>query len=135
LKDNKNMKLFIVDDDPFCRALYQQLVINLGYENNALFDNGVDCIKKLDELPDIIFLDYDMKPLNGIEILKMIKQQNPNIYLMMISSQSDRQHVSNAFKCGADEYIIKGENDLEMIRQAITKVQLASDYNSLTGIA
>lgn len=122
MENPHNLKFFIVDDDPFCRMFYHQHLLNLGYKNNSLFENGIDCINQLGEQPDIIFLDYDMQPINGIETIKMIKQQNPNIYLLMITSQNDKRIASSALKNGANDYIIKGEKDLEMISTVINNI-------------
>lgn len=117
-----NLKFFIVDDDPFCRMLYNQHLVNLGYKNNILLENGIDCINKLDLQPDVIFLDYDMYPINGLEVLQRVKQSNPNIHLLIISQQRDNQVVLDAFKYGAYDYIVKGDHDLEMIRNVVDKI-------------
>jgi len=118
----KKLKFFIVDDDPFCRNLYHQHLVNLGFKNSILFENGKDCIDGLHMAPDIIFLDYDMKPMNGIEVLKKIKQSCPDIHLLIISSHKDKQLVVDALKNGAEEFIPKGDNDLDMISKVIRKI-------------
>lgn len=117
-----NLKFFIVDDDPFSRSFYQQHLVNLGFKNNVLFDNGHDCIEKLNLLPDIIFLDYDMQPINGIEVLQKVKQHHPHIHLLIISSQKNKEIISEAKKLGAYDYIQKGENDLELISNVLLKI-------------
>ena len=126
----QNLKFFIVDDDPFCRMLYQQHLVNLGFHNNCLFDNGMDCIKKLTEKPDIIFLDYDMKPYNGLEVLRMVKRMNPDVHLLLISSQKDMQVAINALKYGAFDYIVKGDKDLETISHALKRILIAKELNN-----
>jgi len=118
----ENLKFFIVDDDPFYRMLYRQHLLNLGFKQNILFDNGQDCIDKIDLEPDVIFLDYDMKPVNGLEVLLKIKRCNPNIHLLLISGQKDLQVAVNALNYGASGYIIKGEHDLEMISSSISRI-------------
>ena len=118
----ENMKFFIVDDDPFCRSLYSQHLINLGYRDNIVFDKGYDCIKRLDLRPDVIFLDYDMQPYNGLEILQRVKQYNPHIHLLIISSHKDTEIINDAMKYGAYDYIMKGEKDLEMISKVIKRI-------------
>jgi DNA-binding NarL/FixJ family response regulator len=119
-----NLKFFIVDDDAFCRSLYQQHLVNLGFRNNVLFDNGYDCLKKLDLQPDIILLDYDMKPYNGLETLKMIKQYNPHIHLFIITSRQDEQLKDDVLQCGACGFIPKGDQDLEMISRMVSNIKL-----------
>lgn len=115
-------KFFIVDDDPFSRMLYRQHLLNLGYKDNLLFENGKDCINKLNLQPDIVMLDYDMEPFNGLDVLQMIKKFNPNIQLFFISGVKDSKIESEARKHGAIEYIIKGDRDLEMISKTITGI-------------
>lgn len=119
------MKFFIVDDDHFSRMLYRQHLINLGYKNNILFDNGYDCIRKLDLSPDVIFLDYDMQPLNGLDVLQIVREHNPNIRLFIISSNTNKEIADEAARLGAWGYIKKGDHDLEMISNAISSI-----YNS-----
>ena len=120
-----NLKFFIVDDDPFYRMLYNQHLLNLGFKNNVLIDNGEDCINRLYMAPDIIFLDYNIPPLNGLEILQRIKMSHPSIYLLLISGQKDIQVAVNALKYGAFDYIIKGDEDLHMISGVIKKILTA----------
>ena len=126
----EKLKFFIVDDDPFCRSLYHQHLINLGYKNNVVFDNGYDCIKKLDLLPDVIFLDYDMQPYNGLEILQRVKQYNPHIHLLIISSHKDADVINDAMKYGAYDYIMKGDKDLEMISKVIKRIVIQNTDKS-----
>lgn len=116
----KNLKFFIVDDDPFSRMLYRQHLINLGYKNNILFDNSRDCIEKIGLRPDVILLDYDMQPFNGVEVIKKIKKINPDIHLVMVSSIKDDDVATEAIKHGAIDYIIKGDSDLELISRIIS---------------
>lgn len=116
------LKFFIVDDDPFCRMLYQQHLANLGFNNNHLFENGLDCINQLYQQPDVIFIDYDMRPYNGLDVLKIIRRINPNIYLLVISSRPEAHVTDSAINSGAFGYIVKGEKDLEKINTAINNI-------------
>lgn len=122
MKNIEDLKVFIVDDDPFCRMMYHQHLLNLGFKENFLFSNGPDCINNLSEQPDIVFLDYDMKPYNGLETLKLIKQYNPGIYLLMLSAQKDIRVAITALKHGAFDYISKGQDDLEMISKVVKNI-------------
>jgi len=112
-------KFFIVDDDPFCRMRYNQHLQNLGFKDNILFDNGLDCINKLNLQPDIIFLDYDMQGYNGLEVVQKINRLNPDIYVLLISGQRDMQVAVDALRSGAFDYVIKGEDDLDKITTAL----------------
>jgi CheY-like chemotaxis protein len=117
-----DLKFFIVDDDAFSRNLYRQHLLNLGFRNNLMLSSGVECLNKLDLNPDIIFLDYGMAPLNGLEVLKQIKQTNPQIPVLMISANADDTVISEAYENGANAYIVKGEQDLDLIRRAVGNI-------------
>lgn len=118
----ESLSVFIVDDDAFCRNLYEQHILNMGYNRIMLFSNGQDCLNQLTEQPDIIFLDYRMEPLDGLELLRKIKRVNPDIYLVIISGQEDAQIAVNALKYGAFDYIIKGDGDLQKIETVLRKI-------------
>jgi DNA-binding NtrC family response regulator len=123
MESKNGLSIFLVDDDSFCRVLYEQHLINLGYTQIRMFSDGQSCLNALTDQPDVIFLDYRMEPLDGLEVLRKIKRFNPDIYLVVISSQEDMQVAVNALKYGAFDYIIKGENDLERIVTVLKKIQ------------
>lgn len=123
MENIKNLKIFVVDDDPFCAEIYKEHLLSTGYANITSYNNGQDCINHLTEQPDIIFLDYNMAPLDGLEVLKKIKRFNPDIYLVVLSGQADMQVAINALKYGAFDYIIKGESDLDMINVVLQKIK------------
>lgn len=116
-------KLFVVDDDPMIANMYEQHLYNLGYENVSLFDNGQDCINQLILEPQVIFLDYQMDYLNGLDVLKKIKRFNPDIYVVVISAQEEMEVAINSLKYGAFDYIIKGKSDLTKIEEVLTRIK------------
>lgn len=127
MKDKDALFISIIDEDPFCRTLYQQHLHNLGYKNVELYRDGQECLDGLPKLsntdiPDIIFLDYCLEKNNGLEVLKKIKRFNPDIYLVFLTVEVDRQIAADALKLGAFDYIIKGENDFGKISQVLRKI-------------
>jgi DNA-binding NtrC family response regulator len=123
METTKSFKIFILDDDAFCRGIYEQHLKNLGFAETTSFDDCNDCLNQLTEQPDIIFLDNLTGPSNGIEALKTIKCFNPNIYVVIMSAQEDIQVAVRAQKYGAFGYIIKGEKDVEMITSILKKIK------------
>lgn len=117
-----SLKIFVVDDDEFCLNWYKQHLFNLGYTSIEVFDNGPACINNLIQQPEVIFLDYGMDVLNGVEVLKKIKRFNPNIYVVFISGQEDVQTAVNALKYGAFDYIVKGKDERKRIAQVLEKI-------------
>ncbi len=121
---NFNLTIFLVDDDVLCLNLYQQFLKQLGYNNVELFDNGNDCLDNLEVLhPNIIFLDYNMEGMNGIDVLKKIKEFDPTITVLFISGQENIEIAVNAMKHGALDYIIKSSLDPDRMKEIMEKVE------------
>lgn len=75
---NKDMAIVYVEDDPLCRQVMQLIAEHvLGVRSLTIFEdstNIVSRIRSLDRSPDIIFLDIQIKPHDGFEMLAMIRQ-------------------------------------------------------------
>ncbi|MEZ0486655.1 response regulator [Fibrella aquatica] len=126
--ETKNpLSIFLIDDDPFCGQLYEQHIRNLGHTNVTLFSDGQECLNHLTDQPDVIFLDYRMEPMDGLEVLRKVKRFNPDIYMVVVSGQDDMKVAVNALKYGAFDYIIKDDNDLEKIETVLKKIQTVMD--------
>jgi DNA-binding NarL/FixJ family response regulator len=122
MKNKKNIKVFVVDDSPMCRFLYKRHLMNLGFSNIYLFESGKQCLNNIHMLPDIILIDFDAQPLNGLEVLKEVKMHHPEIHMVMISSQQDINVVIEAIRFGVSGYIMKDENQLDMVSYATERI-------------
>ncbi len=117
-------KIFLVDDDVLCLNLYSQFLKQLGYTNVHLFDNGNDCLTGLDTLlPEIIFLDYNMDDLNGMDVLKQIKKFDPSITVLFISGQEDIEVAVNTIKHGALDYVVKSSLSTEKMKKIMERIE------------
>ena len=108
MKSNADFSIFLVDDDPFFLNLCEQYLHNLGL-NELLFQ------------PGLIFLDYNLDSLNGIETLKKIKRFNPNFLVVFISGQEKIDVAVNALKYGAFDYLLKEEVTEDRLKIVLDK--------------
>ena len=122
MENRKNIKVFIVDDSPMCRFLYKRHLVNMGFSNIYLFESSEQCLNNIHIMPDIILLDFDAPPGNGLDVLKHIKVLYPHIHMLMISSQQDINVVIEAIRFGVSGYIMKDDNQLEMMSYATEKI-------------
>ncbi|PKM81057.1 MAG: DNA-binding response regulator [Firmicutes bacterium HGW-Firmicutes-14] len=110
------VKLVLVDD-------YEVQILGLKtlfqyYSNIEVVGeacSGEDAIKLSRELnPDVVVMDIRMSGLSGIEACREIKQNNPNIKVIMLTSHADDEAVFASLAAGADGYVLKqiGSNDL-----------------------
>jgi DNA-binding NtrC family response regulator len=121
---NFDVTIFFVDDDVLCLNLYNQFLKQLGYRNVHMFDNGNDCLESLDEFsPDIVFLDYNMDELNGIDVLKQLKKFNPAITVLFISGPEDIEVAVNAMRQGALDYIVKSSLNTEKMKKIMERIE------------
>jgi DNA-binding NarL/FixJ family response regulator len=102
-------KVLIYEDNPQLReGLTILLNGSLGFEVLAAFKN---CNNVVDEVaafrPDVVLMDIDMPGVNGIDGLKLIRQQNSEVKVLMLTVFDDNKNVFEAIKSGANGYILK----------------------------
>jgi DNA-binding NtrC family response regulator len=118
-----DLKVFIVDDDIFCLTLYNQFLKNLGYSNVTSFTGGLECLDHLNAGPELIFLDYNMEGMNGIEVLNRIKEVNPNIAVYIITGKEDPKVAAEAVKQGAVDYVVKSSLSPDKMKAIMEHVE------------
>ncbi len=129
-KDSQNtlVKICIIDDDKMYRhALNHQLSKNEMYKV-YMFKSGEELINNLDIIrPDIVILDYrlnDSNPraMNGVEILRRVKNLKPEVNVLMLSGQESLEVATNSVRNGAYDYVLKNENAYFKINHLIAKI-------------
>lgn len=129
MNQNLNRKIFVVDDDPFCMAMYEEHLQNMGFQAVSVYSSGKELKENLYKNPDLIFLDYNLDDIKGIELLTQIKEFNPHIHIVVVSGQENMDIAVQFLKNGAFDYIIKDENDMEKISIVIEKWLQAIDFS------
>jgi two-component system OmpR family response regulator len=124
--ENK-IKLFLVDDD----AMYLKL-LDIEFMQHADIDvetyaTGELCVQNLFRNPDVIILDYyldgiEKNAMNGIETLDKIKAFNPEIPVVMLSSQDKIEVAINCMHHKATDYIVKSETAFIRLQKTLTTI-------------
>ncbi|MCC5929779.1 MAG: sigma-54-dependent Fis family transcriptional regulator [Cyclobacteriaceae bacterium] len=112
-------RIFLIDDD----EMYSQ-IIRSTIESNDLFDvevfySGEEFLEKLSERPDICIIDYNLPGISGVDVLKHIKAYDPDIAAVLLSGQDRVEVVVEAYNNGANNYIIKNENVIPELQNAL----------------
>jgi DNA-binding NtrC family response regulator len=118
-----DLKIFIVDDDIFCLTLYEQFLRNLGYTDVTPYNCGDECLSQLKAQPGLVFLDYNMEGMNGIEVLKRIKAFDPSIMVYIITGQENAEVAAEAIKNGALDYVVKSSLSPARISSVMEKAE------------
>lgn len=126
-KEEKNKKIMIIEDDSFVMDIYQTKLSQAGYEIIEAV-NGIDAIKKLEkETPDLLLLDIVMPYVDGLEVLKKVKEDErlKNIPVILLTNLSQKEEVDKGLELGANDYLIKSHftpsEVLEKIEIYLTK--------------
>jgi two-component system, OmpR family, response regulator len=127
MTNNKNILLFLVDDD----ALFLKSLV-VEFEQNTestiqTFPTGELCLNNIAQNPDVIILDYHLdgiekNAINGLETLDRIKKINPEIPVIILSSQDKIDVAVNCMKHQAFDYIVKSETAFIRLQKAITTI-------------
>ena len=124
---NEKIKLFLVDDDAlFLKSLEIEFLQHADFAIET-YATGELCMENLSHNPDVIFLDYfldgiDKTAMNGIETLDKIKAFNPDIPVVMLSSQDKIEVAINCMHHGAFDYVVKSETAFTRLQKIITTI-------------
>lgn len=113
---SKKIKIMIADDHALVR---DGLVSVLQGEKNLVIlgvaKNGKELIEQIRiKEPDIVTLDIEMPVMNGIEALAIIKNEWPEIKVIMVSMYADTYHLFKASALGADAFISKDQPGFDL---------------------
>ncbi len=123
-------KVLVCDDDAGLRLSVQAALTSTGrFEVDEAFD-GVNAVEKIKaKTYNIVLLDVDMPRMTGLEALKMIKEHDPSIIVLILTAYANIDDAVRAVKEGAFNYVskpIKSEDLVAMVDRAINAFSLIS---------
>jgi len=125
MKNENKINLFLVDDDAlFLKSLEIEFVHHTDFTVET-YATGELCLENLSHNPDVIILDYhlngiDKDAMNGIETLDKIKAINPDIPVVMLSSQDKIDVAISCMHHRAFDYVVKSETAFLRLQKNIT---------------
>lgn len=131
MENIKNPLIFIVEDS----VIYKDLIIghlqSKKFTNIQSFNSGEECLRALGQKPDIIILDYTFDGMNGLEFMRKVKTEQPEVDFIFISAQNDVEVAIKIMKLGASDYVIKNEKAPYRLVHAIEHLQVATKSKKL----
>jgi len=121
------IKLFLVDDDAVFLKLLEIEFLEHGDFEIETYATGELCIENLARNPDVIVLDYyldgvDRDAINGIDTLDQVKAFNPDIPVVMLSSQDKIDVAINCMHHKAYDYVVKSETAFMRLQKIISSI-------------
>jgi two-component system chemotaxis response regulator CheY len=121
-KEEALLTCLIVDDSAFARFHMKRLLGSFENIETTEASNGNDAVSEYNRLrPDIVFMDIVMPGLEGVETVKRICRDDPQASVIMVSSQSYPEKVSEALMAGAKCFLSKPVTT-DRLRLAIDQV-------------
>ena len=127
MNDQKKVILFLVDDDPvFLKLLEIEFLQNADFTIET-FETGELCVENLSHNPDVIILDYLLNgivknAMNWLKTLDKIKAFNPDVPVVMLSSQDKIEVAINCMHHKAFDYVVKSETAFIRLQKIITTI-------------
>lgn len=122
-------KILVVDDDDEIRNLLEICLTNEGFNVFKAFD-GEDALNILEkESIQLIILDVMMPKLNGMKVCSIIRR-NLNIPILMLSAKSEDMDKIQGIMTGADDYLTKPFNSLELVVRVKALLRRAYYFNN-----
>jgi DNA-binding NarL/FixJ family response regulator len=119
----KKVSIMIVDDHTLIRETWSFLLgKNENFEVVAECGDGERAIELArDKRPDVVLLDINMAPMNGFDVLKMIRKFSPGSKIIGVSMHSQPAYAKKMLRLGAKGYVTKNSPRQEML-EAIAEV-------------
>ncbi len=112
------MKILVVDDDKRIQLLYRSELEDDGYEVHVA-DSGEEALRLFDEVgPDLVTLDILMPDMDGIQVLRKMKEKNPQLPVIMSTAYDYRDD----FAVWASEAYLVKSSDLGELKNTIHKL-------------
>jgi len=105
MKDRKNV--LVIDDEPIVLDSCRRILKQEGFDVNGAF-NGREGLKKIEEDKyDAVLVDWKLPEIDGMEVLRIIKKNHPEVIVVMITGYPSVESAVKAMKLGVSDYVSK----------------------------
>lgn len=125
---NHEKKILIVDDDKRVVKMLVEYMKLYEYKTVCAY-NGSDALAFFDDSVDLIVLDINMEGINGNEVCKKIRE-NYNVPIIMLSAKATSFDKIKALGEGADDYVVKPFDPLELIARIKAHISRVERYKA-----
>jgi class 3 adenylate cyclase/CheY-like chemotaxis protein len=126
-------KILIVDDEPFNLDLLEQELEEQNYTIERAND-GAEALDKVPSfLPDLILLDYMMPKMNGLEVLRRLREdaQHKSIPVILLTAKATQEDKVRGLDAGADDYVIKPFDSFELLARVRAMMRIKQMHDTL----
>ncbi len=115
---SEKKKILVVDDEESIHLLYKEEFEEEGYEVTSAI-NGEEALDLFDKIePDLVILDINMPGMDGIEVLRKMKEKRPDIPVILSSAYPE--YKQDLASWASDDYIVKSFN-LDELKESVRR--------------
>ena len=116
------VKIMITDDHSMIReGLKSLLELDGDIVVIAEAENGVECLQKLlSVIPDVLLLDINMPKMNGLEVLKTLKDAKSKVKVLVLTVHNETEYLMKAVEIGINGYVLKDSESAELKKAIFT---------------
>ena len=103
-----NLRVLLIDDHTLFRVGLEGLLSSRNIEVVASVNNGQECLPLIEELkPDVILLDMRMPGIDGLGVLRMLRDKGLEMPIAMLTTSSEESDLVESLRAGAQGYLLK----------------------------
>jgi two-component system, cell cycle response regulator len=122
--ENSKRKVLVVDDDPASLRISSRAMEFEGYQVETA-NSGHDAVTKMNTWrPHLVLLDVSMPGLDGLETLKILRARDEYVSVIFVSGKSGTEDVIRGLDSGADDYIRKPFDTLELLSRVRSQLRI-----------
>ena len=100
-------RVLVADDEANMRWVLERALTKAGYEVETVEDGQLALERALAERPDLVLLDLKMPKMDGLSVLRMLKENYPDLLMVMMTAHGSTSTAVEAMKTGAQDYLMK----------------------------
>jgi two-component system, chemotaxis family, chemotaxis protein CheY len=105
------MRAMVVDDSRAMRTVLARMLRDCGYDDVFEASNGIDAFRAIRDhgSPEVVLVDWNMPEMSGIDFVRRVRHSGllDEASLVMVTSETAIEKVTEALESGADEYLMK----------------------------
>ncbi|HXJ83795.1 MAG TPA: response regulator transcription factor [Candidatus Methylomirabilis sp.] len=110
------IRVLIVDDHPMVREGLRSMLGSTGVDIVGEAGSGAQAlVEAADRRPDVVLLDLELPDMDGLAVLRQIKQHQPKLPVLVVTMHQDPDRVRQAIRAGASGYVLKGVGRAELL--------------------
>jgi len=103
-----SLRVLVADDSSTMRKIILRSLLAVGCEGATEAADGGEAVAmfKPGEF-DLVLTDWNMPVKNGLEVVQEIRAQDPNVKIMMVTTEAEKSRVLQAIEAGVSDYLVK----------------------------